>query len=263
MNASAEGKVIAPAVRLILLAVAAGCVDAVSYLGLGGVLTAAMTGNTVLLGLAVGSGELRAAARSCIALAGFMLGAMLAADITGRGARRLPWSRTVTAAFVLELIVLVMLAIAWHLLGPEASSSYRYFLIGAAGIAMGIQSVAVHRLGVEGISTTYITGTLTNSATRLDDWLRSLRKRRSAVSADSTLHPSRSGSSMGARSLGFPVSVWIAYGFGATVAGAVKLWWSSLSPPVFGPTVALGWPSAALIPPIVLVAIVIAMALRR
>src|SRR3989449_11780262 len=60
---------------LLVLTWAAGSVDAISYLGLGHVFTAMMTGNTVLLGLAIGQGQVLAALRSVIALAGFCLGA--------------------------------------------------------------------------------------------------------------------------------------------------------------------------------------------
>jgi hypothetical protein len=42
---------------LTSLSLAAGCVDAVGYLGLGQVFVANMTGNTVLLGLAIGQAD--------------------------------------------------------------------------------------------------------------------------------------------------------------------------------------------------------------
>ena len=42
---------------LLLLTLVAASVDAISYLGLGHVFTAMMTGNTVLLGLALAQGE--------------------------------------------------------------------------------------------------------------------------------------------------------------------------------------------------------------
>jgi uncharacterized membrane protein YoaK (UPF0700 family) len=45
--------------RLLALTWAAGSVDAISYLGLGHVFTAMMTGNTVLLGLALAQGGWR------------------------------------------------------------------------------------------------------------------------------------------------------------------------------------------------------------
>ncbi len=57
---------------LLLLTLAAGCVDAISYLGLGHVFTAMMTGNTVLLGLALGQGHILDALRSIRALLGFV-----------------------------------------------------------------------------------------------------------------------------------------------------------------------------------------------
>ena len=53
---------------VLLLACVAGSVDAVSYMGLGHVFTANMTGNTVLLGMALGQAESQAVARSSLAL---------------------------------------------------------------------------------------------------------------------------------------------------------------------------------------------------
>jgi uncharacterized membrane protein YoaK (UPF0700 family) len=69
-----------PGVPLLLAWVAAS-VDAACYLGLGHVMTAAMTGNTVLLGMALGRADLPAAARGTLALAGFLGGALLGATI--------------------------------------------------------------------------------------------------------------------------------------------------------------------------------------
>ena len=59
---------------VVLLSVTAGCVDAVSYLGLGHIFTANMTGNTVLLGLSLGQAHWQAALRSGVALVGFIVG---------------------------------------------------------------------------------------------------------------------------------------------------------------------------------------------
>src|SRR5258708_2685846 len=73
---------------LLVLTWAAGSVDAISYLGLGHVFTAMMTGNTVLLGLAIGQGQVLAALRSVIALAGVCLGAAVRAFIVEREAKR-------------------------------------------------------------------------------------------------------------------------------------------------------------------------------
>jgi uncharacterized membrane protein YoaK (UPF0700 family) len=242
---------------LVVLAVAAGCVDAISYLGLGGVLTAAMTGNTILLGIAVGQGEFPTAARACTALAGFMLGAILASAATAHSARH-AWSRAVTAAFALELVVLVVLALGWLAVGDRATqnSAYLFSLVAAAGIALGIQSATVHRLGVEGVSTTYVTGTLTNSAMRLVAWLHALRDKAAA----SPIAPERPAQSRKISGPGYPLLVWLAYGAGAAAAGVMDHWWPALSPIVAGRFGTLPWPPAALLLPITIVFAVTASA---
>ncbi|WP_052422696.1 DUF1275 family protein [Nonomuraea candida] len=56
------------------LALAAGAVDALSYLALGQVFTANMTGNVVLLGLALGLGRTAHAVGSGVAFASFCAG---------------------------------------------------------------------------------------------------------------------------------------------------------------------------------------------
>ncbi|MFI7466659.1 YoaK family protein [Nonomuraea sp. NPDC049646] len=59
---------------MLALALAAGAVDALSFLALGQVFTANMTGNVVLLGLALGTGDTSHVIRSGIALTTFCLG---------------------------------------------------------------------------------------------------------------------------------------------------------------------------------------------
>jgi uncharacterized membrane protein YoaK (UPF0700 family) len=233
---------------LTLLAVAAGCLDAVSFLGLGQVLVAAMTGNTVLLGIALGEADAQGALRAAISIAGFVAGAVLGAAIVDRDAQDTVWSPAVTWALALELVILVALALAWHLLEDRGdwSIDYRYPLIVAAGITMGLQSAAAHRIGVPGVATTYVTGTLTSLASRVVRWLRM---------------PQDAGNSDQARKAGAPwlaPSVWIAYGAGAVFAGATHLLWPS------GALLFLAreirWPSAALLLPIGIIAVVALMA---
>ena len=63
---------------LLALAFVAGCVDALSYLGLSRVFTANMTGNAVLLGLAIGQTQELQVAHSSAAIVGFVLGVVVA-----------------------------------------------------------------------------------------------------------------------------------------------------------------------------------------
>ena len=137
-----------PAVRrgvLVLgLTLVAGCTDALSYLGLGRVFTANMTGNTVLLGIAVAQRDAGAAARSAAALGGFVLGAV----VVGLAPERK--TRSVTAALVAELGLLAALLGWWSVAGSAAHGAAQDGLIALAGTAMGVQSAAVARLAVRG-----------------------------------------------------------------------------------------------------------------
>ncbi len=158
---------------LLMLTWTAGSVDAISYLGLGHVFTAMMTGNTVLLGLALGQGEILAAFRSILALGGFLAGAAVGAMIVGRDEKQGAWPPTVTGALALEGAVLGIFTATWYLTGTARSAGVVDVLIVLSGLAMGIQATAVRHLSVPGIATTYITGTLTSLAVDLVGWLRS------------------------------------------------------------------------------------------
>src|ERR1051326_4552257 len=96
---------------LLILTWAAGAVDALSYLGLGHVFTAMMTGNTVLLGLALAQGEVLAALRSIIALTGFSIGVFIGAMIVERESGPPDWPAAVTVAIAVEAAILGIFAV--------------------------------------------------------------------------------------------------------------------------------------------------------
>ena len=226
---------------LVMLSLAAGCVDAVGYLGLGQSFVANMTGNTVLLGLALGQAKGKAALRAVVALAGFIVGVGAGAAIVGRDPERSTWSPGVTAALVLELIVLVAFAVGWFLAGAEPDGREVYPLIVLPALAMGVQSAAVRRLGIPGVATTYITGTLTNLTEVAIAWLR-------PAVADAVSNDDSSGrETPSARGLVLPADVWLAYGTGAVIVG------------IF----AVRWPSGVLSVPVAIVALVVATATVR
>ncbi len=87
---------------ILVLAWAAGSLDAIGYLGLGHVFTANMTGNAVLLGLALGQGEGLVAVRSVVALGGFGLGVAIGATIVSKDRERMDWPPPVTNAVFKE-----------------------------------------------------------------------------------------------------------------------------------------------------------------
>lgn len=142
------------------LAVVAAATDALSYLGLGKVFPANMTGNTVLLGIGVAQGDWAAAVRSAGALGGFVLAAILVGCVPV--ARRT--TRALRSALLVELALLNGLAVWWLLLGTHPPSGPRYGLIVLAGAAMGTQSATVAWVQPPVLSTTYISGTWTSVA---------------------------------------------------------------------------------------------------
>jgi uncharacterized membrane protein YoaK (UPF0700 family) len=198
---------------LLLLACAAGAVDAVSYMELGRVLTANMTGNTVLLGLALVQAEGQAALRSALALAGFLAGGALGSSIVDREQRPAVWPPAVTVALALEWLILVVFGVDWLLTssaGPTPSASATLILLSA--LAMGMQSAAARRLDVSGIATTYITGTLTTLVARL------VGRVRRAGARPNPVQPPRP-----AHGAGLLAAVWIVYLGGAAAAAAATI----------------------------------------
>src|ERR1700694_5184531 len=103
---------------LVALTFAAGSVDAVALLRLD-VFTAVMTGNIVLLGLAVGQGAFGNALRSIVALVAYSVGVIAGARIVGLVAIETHWSPKVTRALAIEWVLLDAFLVGWLLLGTH------------------------------------------------------------------------------------------------------------------------------------------------
>lgn len=209
---------------LLMLTWAAGIVDAVSYLGLGRVFTAMMTGNTVLLALAIGQGEAMAVLRSAVALAGFSAGAAMAALIVAHSTKRGEWPPVVTGALAFEAVVLGVFAVVWYSTEPVRSALIIDLLILLSGLAMGIQSGAVRHLGVPGVATTYLTGTLTSLMADLVGWARSTASFRATPGGQ----PPVDASPDWEQRVGLLAAVFLVYALGALVGGLLQLKSSTL-----------------------------------
>lgn len=215
---------------VLLLSCAAGGVDAASYIGLGHVFAANMTGNTVHLGMAVGRASSGEVARSGAALIGFLIGAAFGAAIVERDDSATAWPRVVTVSLFIELGLLVIAAALWHARTADSSIATTSLLL-ALGLAMGMQSAAVRRLRIPGVVSTYLTGTLTMLTLGL--------VRRAIGARSSTPEAPTHGT-------GLLAAVWVIYAIGA--AGTT----------VLSPN---GGPRSLLIP-IVLIAVVLGVADR-
>jgi uncharacterized membrane protein YoaK (UPF0700 family) len=148
-------------VRLLILAASAGSADAWSYFGFGHAFVANMTGNTVLLGLAVFQlhGDWL---HPVISLGGYAVGTMFGSILTGKVQPGSVWSKAISWTLMLEALVLLAAEAGWigiHLHMSHAPNLV--LLLGIVALAIGMQSSAMVKLKIPGIVTTYITGTWT------------------------------------------------------------------------------------------------------
>jgi uncharacterized membrane protein YoaK (UPF0700 family) len=146
-----------------VLTLATGATDAIGFISLGGVFTSVMTGNMVLLGVSAGRGDGALALHTGAAFVGYIAGSWLGARIAGHAVASQPvWPSSISTALVAELTLLAVFGIWWEVAGGHPSGHATYALIAVNAVALGIQSGAVIRFGVNGLSTTYLTGTLTH-----------------------------------------------------------------------------------------------------
>jgi uncharacterized membrane protein YoaK (UPF0700 family) len=147
---------------LVALTVVTGVVDAVSYLALGHVFVANMTGNVVFLGFALAGAPGLSAPASLAALGAFLLGALAGGCIAVRsGEHQGRHLRTATTTATVSLLLAVTIA---AIVGQPVSEAARYPLIVPLAIAMGIQNATARRLAVPDLTTTVLTLTLTGIA---------------------------------------------------------------------------------------------------
>jgi uncharacterized membrane protein YoaK (UPF0700 family) len=146
---------------LLVLTLTTGVIDAASYLGLGRVFAANMTGNIVLLGFGIaGSGGLPVVA-PLVSLAAFLTGA----TVGGRmGAMLRPKEAHLSRAMVIEIGVTALatlIAIVFDITPDHFSGD---LIIALLAFAMGIRNATVRQLKVADLTTTVLTMTLTGLA---------------------------------------------------------------------------------------------------
>ena len=152
---------------LVLLTLTTGLVDAVSYLGLGRVFTANMTGNIVILGFALAGAKGFSVSSSLLALGAFVVGAAGGGRI-GAWMASGPRHKWLLSVAVVETLLLFAAAVAARGLHVVASDSSRPPVIALTAIAMGLRNATVRRLAVPDLTATVLTLTLTGLAA--DSW---------------------------------------------------------------------------------------------
>src|SRR5690242_10489541 len=144
------------------MTVVTGLVDATSYLKLGHVFVANMTGNVVFLGFGIaGAGGISVWA-SLTALGSFLVGGTGGGRVGVRlsGSRTLRLAVTTSAELVLVGSALVIAALSPH----EIGAGSRYAVIVLLAVALGLQNATARGLAVPDLTTTVLTMTLTGVA---------------------------------------------------------------------------------------------------
>lgn len=147
---------------MLILTFSTGVVDAVGYLGLDRVFTGNMTGNVVLLGMAVAGGDDLPVLRPALALLFFMVGAVLA----GRALRKAPsgWSSATSCTFAAVAVGAAGLAVLLALVDVTADEVLGSVVTSGLALIMGIQAGTAKRLAIAEVTTVVVTSTITGLA---------------------------------------------------------------------------------------------------
>ncbi|MCU1395245.1 MAG: hypothetical protein JWM34_3673 [Ilumatobacteraceae bacterium] len=225
MTSEARHHTSGPLALAIALAATAGFVDAFIFVRVAPVFVANMSGNLIRLGIATGAVTGHAAEGSLAALGGFFLGVVIATSFVDRHVRR----DRVPNAVVLLLLESVLLA-SLPVIIATASITYSatiepidYLVVVIGATAMGIQAVALRRVGDVAVSTTYGTGAVVRLGEKVALALRGAE---------------RTGNVRRRRTIAVLGTVLVSYVGGAALAAAVGSSWALLIPPAMVPLVA-------------------------
>jgi uncharacterized membrane protein YoaK (UPF0700 family) len=192
--------------RIALLALSAGCVDAVGFLLLFGIFTAHLSGDTTHLAVDLGSGNFgHDALARLVVLAVFVAGVFVGVAIMTANAERR------RGLLVIEIVCLVAVAVTGAAtIGTDAfslGSAAFYALVALAAVSMGLQTAYLRREAGAAVHTTFITGMLTALAEDTVAWYRD----RSDTAAR--------------RRVAIHGGIWIGYVAGGVAGAALALEW--------------------------------------
>src|SRR5712691_920932 len=143
---------------LVAMTLVTGLVDAFSYLVLGHVFVANMTGNVVFLAFALAGAPGFSISASLVALGSFVLGSFGGGILGSRlGQHR---GHLLSVATALPPLLLSASAALAALSANPIKASYSYGLIIMLGIAMGLQNAITRKLAVPDLTTTVLTLTI-------------------------------------------------------------------------------------------------------
>lgn len=222
----------------IALTAIAGNVDAVVWISLFQVLTAAMTGNTVKLGIGLARSDFAIGARGGFAIPMFLIGMLWSRSIVHIAQQR-DWKHAATILFGSEAILISAFAVVGLDLFPhghveETKGSLYYLMIALPAVAMGVQNASLSHFGPLSVRTTHITGDLATLADQIalfGIWFFEERRKCGVIRALSGSHRQDSF-----RETIFLIGVWLGYFVGVVFGALLLVAWSfaALAPAVAG-----------------------------
>ena len=160
------------------LTISSGAVDAISFLALGKVFSAFMTGNIAFLGLRVAGAGAPGAVAILVSMAAFAVGVYVSTRIVTSSGGSGMWPRGVTVALGVSLIAHAVFLVVWFATDGQPSIDVAHVLLGSWGLAMGMQSAAARTLRVDGVFTTAATATIIFLVGDITKWSATVVERR-------------------------------------------------------------------------------------
>lgn len=218
----------------LLMTWAGGFVDIVGYLALYGLYTAHMTGETVAMARHLSRVQWYGVVRRGWPILTFVFGLLLGAfifDAEKRRAIEVPFPATVGAESVLiGAFVALSSANGLKLQIPAQPAAMFFLMVALLATSMGIQNVAIRRVGGINVYTTFVTGALVKFGEAVSEylfWLRDrtrnrFRKRIIKVLRMSPRHPSFQHAAL-------TLGLWCAYFAGALSGTLTTDAWALMS----------------------------------
>lgn len=148
---------------MLALTFSTGVIDAVGYLGFDRVFSGNMTGNVVLLGMGIAGADGLPVVRPALALAGFLLGAVIGGRVLGATPKS-AWSLRTTITLALVAVGLLGSAVLAAIPGTPTHPVLGASTTTLLAVAMGLQAATARRLAVTDVTTVVVTSTIVGFA---------------------------------------------------------------------------------------------------
>jgi uncharacterized membrane protein YoaK (UPF0700 family) len=147
---------------LLTLTFTTGLIDGVSYLGLGHVFAANMTGNVVLLGFGIAGGTGLPVLAPLVSLGAFLLGAGAGGILAVHRGEQHPVH--IGTALAIEVGTILACIVVAAIATVRAHTAAGDIVIALLAFGMGVRNATVRKLAVPDLTTTVLTMTLTGLA---------------------------------------------------------------------------------------------------